>query len=537
MPIQDLLAAGNRLLKTHVAALASGVQLGGEERLGEKILQLTRAVKHDALRPRELFFADDGDDPLQLVAFLEMLQRPLRDLDMMLADDLHAQHARGGLQRIHGRIQSPLDVQAGERQDGIQMRKDGDHGRIGHVIRRHIDRFHRGDAGAPMRTDALMKLADLAGQRRLIAGFGRDPPQQGGELAARLGESKDVVHEQQDILSLGLERLGQRQAHMGRLKSRPRWLVNLPEHQHRARQQIGAHELMIELVAFAGAFADPREYAHPALLADDVVDDLQDQEALAQRRPAEDPGLGPFQEREQQIDHLDPGFHQFKFQLSFLIQRPGHLLGGVTPDGHDGRRTRRSFAVDRLTQHIHDPPIQMLGLRNVQPSAGGHDHRVTLQPVGRSERDAPAHLGLAVLHHLEHDGRTFQGGHPQDLINPRRGRGLVELHVDDGTIDRNDFADLLRHSAGPKNGKTKKLKNPKTRPFFGFLVFWFFGSSRNLHARCRDFSNGLIRQGVEVLDVLQPKLLAGARELLIAALQMHDAGRQFRELAGEEDFG
>src|SRR3712207_8354921 len=49
--------------------------------------------------------------------------------------------------------------------------------------------------------DALLQLAHLVGEGRLVAHRGRHAAQQRGHLGARLDEAEDVVDEQQDVLA------------------------------------------------------------------------------------------------------------------------------------------------------------------------------------------------------------------------------------------------------------------------------------------------------------------------------------------------
>ena len=77
----------------------------------------------------------------------------------------------------------------------------------------NVDRLHRGDRALRRRGDALLQLAHLGGQGRLVAHRRGHAAQQRRDLGARLGEAEDVVDEEQHVLLLHVaEVLGDGQA-------------------------------------------------------------------------------------------------------------------------------------------------------------------------------------------------------------------------------------------------------------------------------------------------------------------------------------
>jgi peptide chain release factor 1 len=64
---------------------------------------------------------------------------------------------------------------------------------------------------------------------------------------------------------------------------------------------------VIEVVAFAGALADPGEHRHAAVELGDVVDQLHDHDGLADAGAAERADLAALEERADQVDDLDAG--------------------------------------------------------------------------------------------------------------------------------------------------------------------------------------------------------------------------------------
>ncbi len=93
------------------------------------------------------------------------------------------------------------------------MSKGRCRGRVGEVVGRHVNRLHRGDRALFGRGDALLELAHLGREVGLVADRRRHAAEQRGHLGSGLGETEDVVDEEQHVLTFGVsEVLGDREA-------------------------------------------------------------------------------------------------------------------------------------------------------------------------------------------------------------------------------------------------------------------------------------------------------------------------------------
>src|SRR5712671_4591408 len=106
--------------------------------------------------------------------------------------------------------------------------------------------------------------------------------------------------------------------------------------------------LVIEVVALAGALADPGEHRIAAMRLGDVVDQFHDDDGLADPGAAEQPDLAALRVGREQIDDLDAG-HQ-DFGLGRLVdefgRRPMDRQAAVGDD--------RAAFVNRLADHVED---------------------------------------------------------------------------------------------------------------------------------------------------------------------------------------
>ena len=186
--------------------------------------------------------------------------------------------------------------------------------RVGVVVGGHVDRLHRRDRALLRRGDALLQLAHLGQQRRLVADGRRHAAEQRRHFRARLREAEDVVDEEQHVLAS--RRRGSTPATVRPLsadaQARAWRLGHLAVDQRGARLREVLHvddaallELEPEVVAFARALADAGEHRHAAVLHGDVVDQLLDDDGLADAGAAEQPDLAAAQVRLEQVDDLD----------------------------------------------------------------------------------------------------------------------------------------------------------------------------------------------------------------------------------------
>src|ERR1700676_1110780 len=423
----------------------SGEDFGDMERLRQETLDLARARHRDLVLFGQLVHAENGDDILQRLVTLQHLLNHARGLVMLLADDERGEHARRRVERVHRRIDAFFRNRAVQNGGGVQMRERGGRRRVGQVVGRHIDRLHRGDRALVGGGDAFLQRAHVGGERRLIAHRRRDTAEQRGDFRAGLRETEDVVDEEQHVLALIAEMLGHGETGEADAGAGARRLVHLPEHERAFRldagigmTRVGIHlgfdELVIQVVAFAGPFADAGEYRITAMRLGDVVDQFLNQHGLADAGATEQADLAALGIRRQQVDDLDAGDENFRF---------GRLVGvgrRLLMDRTQALRDHRTGFVDRLADHVHDAAERSGADRNPDRRAGVADLLAADQTFGGIHRNG-AHRGFAeMLRDLEHQAIAAVLG----LDRVQNGRQMsFELHVDDGADDLRDASGLV----------------------------------------------------------------------------------------------
>ncbi len=105
--------------------------------------------------------------------------------------------------------------------------------------------------------------------------------------------------------------LGHGQGGVADAEARARRFVHLAEDQHALIEDSRSFDLAVQFFAFPAAFADPAEYADAAMMADHVMDQLRDENRLADSGSSEQAALSTAFERRQHIDCLDSGDENF----------------------------------------------------------------------------------------------------------------------------------------------------------------------------------------------------------------------------------
>ncbi len=300
-------------------------------------------------------------------------------------------------------------------------------GRVGDVVGRDVNRLQRSDRSSLERRDPFLERAHLAGQRRLVADRRGHPAEQSRDLRTGLGETEDVVDEEQHVLALDVaEVLGHRQGRERDSQPDPRRLVHLSENQGRLFDDPRLGHLEIEVVAFPGALSDPGEHRDPAVLLGYPADHLLDQDCLADSRTSEESDLSALQIGADEVEDFDPGLEDLLLRSDVLerrrltMNRPArlakHLVGCVECVAPDVEEMAQS-----LVAHRHRD-------RFTEVANLGPPH----ETVGRGKRNRPHLVATEVLCGLGLDRLLVAPDRDVDLEGEEQLRQAIgrELDVD-----------------------------------------------------------------------------------------------------------
>ena len=241
---------------------------------------------------------------------------------MALAHDLGRQDVRRRRQRVDRRVDAERGDLARELGGGVEVGERGERRRVGVVVGGHVHRLQRRDRVTLGRGDALLELAHLVGERRLVAHRRRHAAEQRRHLGARLHEAEDVVDEEQHVLVLHVaEVLGDGERRQRDPQAHARRLVHLAVDERGLLDDARLLHLEPEVGALTGALAHAGEHRHTTVLGGDPLDHLLDEHGLAHAGAAEEADLAALHVGLEQVDDLDAGLEHQRLRLELVERR------------------------------------------------------------------------------------------------------------------------------------------------------------------------------------------------------------------------
>lgn len=162
---KDALEALDGLLEGHQFAQVAGEDLGHLEGLGQETLDLAGAGDGQFVLLRQLVHTQDGDDVLQGLVVLKKGKKPLGqpsssvrnvhnsprvanledllhatgDVIVLGSHDVGVHDTGGGVQGVHGRVDTQLSDGAGQHGGGVQVGEGGGRSGVSQIVSGHVD--------------------------------------------------------------------------------------------------------------------------------------------------------------------------------------------------------------------------------------------------------------------------------------------------------------------------------------------------------------------------------------------------------------
>mmetsp|Transcript_10743 Transcript_10743/g.25675 ORF Transcript_10743/g.25675 Transcript_10743/m.25675 type:complete len:533 (+) Transcript_10743:41-1639(+) len=460
------------LVERHELARGAGEDLSDVEGLAHELLDLAGAGDRDLVVLTQLVHSEDGNDILQVLVILEHLLHLTRELVVLLADDARVEHARCRVERVHGGVDSKLSNAARKHSRRVQMRKGGGGRRIGQIVSGHVDGLHGGDGTLLVGGDTLLEHTQIGGEGGLVSDSGRDTAEKGRHLGVGLGEAEDVVDEEKHVLALLVtEVLGNSETGQGNASAGTGRLVHLTVHE----RGLGAggveldhtrlDHLVVQLVTLAGALTDTSEHRVTSVRLGDVVDELHDENSLADTGTAEEANLASLGVGRKQINNLDASDKDLS--LGRLLGESGRL----SMDRHLSLGVDGATLVDGLADHVDNAAEKLGAGRHHDGGTGINNGLSTHKTLGGVHSNGTHCVLSKMLRDLEHqaDGVLLHLKRVED-----GGKLSIELHVNNGTNDLRDLSGgnaarhhaLLLESGGGQKGASGSGRGGR-RPFCG----------------------------------------------------------------------
>ena len=380
LTVDDLLEALDGVIEADELTGGTGENLSDVEGLGHELLDLTRPGDNELVILGKLVHTKNGNDILEALVILEDLLGGTGDLVVLVSDHTRVKHTGCGVEGIDGGVDTKLGNGTGKDGGGVQVSEGGGRGGIGKIIGRHVDGLDGGNGTLGGGGNTLLEATHVRGKSGLVTDGGGNTSEKGGHLGTGLGEAEDVVNEEEHILALLVtEVLGNGETGKGDTGTGTRGLVHLTVHEGglgsvgRAGLLIDLDDatlnhLVVEIVTLAGTLADTGEDGVTTVVHGNVVNELHDNDGLADTGTTEETNLTTLGVGGEEIDDLDTGDENL-LGLTLLGEggrsavEGGELLGLLV--GEDG-----SLLVDGLADDVDDTAKGLRTDGNLDGGAG-----------------------------------------------------------------------------------------------------------------------------------------------------------------------
>merc|ERR1719223_1009116 len=340
----------------------SSKALSDVERLGHELLDLTGTGDYKLIVFAQLVHTKNGNNVLKTLVILKELLGCTSDFVVLITNHTGVKHSGGGVKRIHSGVDTKLGNSTTQHSGGIQVSKSGGGGRIGKIIGGHVHSLHRGNGSLGGRGNTFLKTSHIRGKSGLVSYSGRNTSEQSRHLRTGLGETENVVHKEQHILSLLVtEVLGNCETSQSDTGTGTRGLVHLSVHKSGltsiGRSSLGVdldhtslNHLVVQIISFTGTFSNTSKDRVSSVVHGNVVNKFHDNDGLSDTSSSKETNLSSLGVGGKKIDNLDTSdknllrFTLFSESRGRSVKR-GELFGLLV--GEDG-----SLLVYRLSNNI-----------------------------------------------------------------------------------------------------------------------------------------------------------------------------------------
>jgi peptide chain release factor 1 len=193
------------------------------------------------------------------------------------------------------------------------MGEGGGWGRIGQIVSWHVNGLDGGNGSLGGGGNTLLHETHVDGEGWLVTDGRWDTAKKSGHLGTGLGETENVVNEEEHILALLItEILGNGETGKSDTGTGSRWLVHLTEDKCDLGlaikvDDLGLLHLVVQIVTLTGTLTDTSEHGVTTVGLGDVVNQLLNEHSLSDTGTSEETNLTTTGVWGKEIDDLDTG--------------------------------------------------------------------------------------------------------------------------------------------------------------------------------------------------------------------------------------
>lgn len=371
LAVDDGLERGNGVLQVDELTLNTSENLGDSEGLAQETLELTGTLDSELVGLGKFVHTQNGNDILERLVLLEHLLDTRGGVVVLLTDDTGVKHTRLGVKRVDSGVDTQFGDTTGQDSGGVQVSEGGSGGRVSQVISGHVDGLDGGDRALGGGGNTLLHNTHVNGQGGLVTDGRGDTTQKGRHLRTGLGETENVVNEEQHVLTLDVtEVLGDGKTGKGDTGTGTWGLVHLTEHKGHLGVTLELNDtsllhFVVQVVTLTGTLTDTTEDGVTTVSLGNVVLLLLDHQSISKTKEGtynqllNEDGLTDTSTTEEtnltttgvggkQVDNLDTSDENLSL---------GGLLGerrGLSVDGEVGGSLDGATLVNGVTSDVDD---------------------------------------------------------------------------------------------------------------------------------------------------------------------------------------
>jgi peptide chain release factor 1 len=301
--------------------------------------------------------------------------------------------------------------------------------------------------------NTLLKQTHISSKSGLVTHSGGNTAEEGGHLGTCLGESENIVDEEQHILTLSVtEVLSNSETSEGHTGTSTWGLVHLTVHKGGLGTVDGLslvvhlddttfNHLVVEIITLTGTFTDTGKHRVTTVVHGDIVDKLHDHDRFADTGTAKKSNLTTLSVGGEQVHNLDTSDENL-LRLTLLSES-----GGRTVDRSTLLGLNRTLLIHRLANDVEDTS-QGGG------SDGNHDRVSSIitflstnKTLGGLHGNGSHGVLTKMLGNLKNEtGLVFGNLDLKGIKN--RWKLTVELDIDDGTNDLSHTTNVTADQCG-----------------------------------------------------------------------------------------
>jgi hypothetical protein len=337
----------------------------------------------------------------------------------------------------------------------------GGGGGIGKIIGGHVDGLNGGNGSLGGGGNTLLKPTHIGGEGGLVSDSGGNTSKKGGHFGTGLGETKDVIDEEKNILSLlvtevlcngksgkgdtgtgtwGLVHLSVDESSLGSLGGSG-LLVDLDDS--------SLNHFVVKIVTLTSTLSDSSEHRISSMVHGNVVNEFHDNDGLSDSSTSEEANLSSLGIRSEEIDNLDSG-HENLLTFSLLSESgSGPVEGGelLLSFGEDG-----SLLVNWLTNDVDDTAESFGSHGHLNRSSSIFAILATDKSVGGFHGNGTDGVLSKMLCDLENETIAAYDFDLKSVENLRK--FLIELNINDGSNYLSNLSDTGRGSGATESTGT-----------------------------------------------------------------------------------